>query len=163
MREIEFRGKRRDTGEWVYGDLSISKSWSKNTTPEYGICFDKEDINGYLNREWEGVRKETVGQYTGLKDRNGVKIFEGDIILWRHTESTGFFVKKNTVVVFDEGCFSTRMIDNFYPGDLAPNGSSLYAKCEWFDKIMKEFPRGNFFYVVIGNIHDNPELLEKGT
>jgi uncharacterized phage protein (TIGR01671 family) len=142
MREIEFRGKRRDTGEWVYGDLSISKVWSKNTTPEYGICFDKEDINGYLNREWEGVRKETVGQYTGKKDQNGVKIFEWDIVrLTSCMDETDF-----GEVYFDHG----EWLIGFFGGD--ESGPLYYLQdCENGPTLE-----------VIGNIHDNPELLEAG-
>jgi hypothetical protein len=81
MRDIEFRGKRKDNGEWVWGDLNHLA---------YGIVVINDNII---------VNDRTVGQYTGIKDKNGVKIFEGDIVM----DTDGNVAK----VWFDFGCFFT--------------------------------------------------------
>lgn len=110
MREILFRGKRKDNGEWISGGL---RQWSETSM---GIC-DRD-----LKRTFP-VRPETVGQFTGLKDRHGKKIFEGDIMR-----------NAGNVVEFCNGSFCVN-------GD---SPLSLWTNTE-----------------IIGNIHDNPELLNK--
>lgn len=136
MREILFRGKRVDNGEWIKGfycqvaDESDGGARIKQTilVPTF-LCQ-----SGFKQLE---VDSETVGQYTGLTDKNGKKIFEGDIIL---VDFDGFPIYKREISFNQD--VSAYVLWNgtkskFYPMSEAPK---KYSK-------------------VIGNIYDNPELL----
>ncbi len=120
MREILFRGKRKDNGEWICGDLV--HWWGRHNT--------KPDIQIYNNVQRFNVIPETIGQYTGLTDKNGKKIFEGDIVNF-----DGILYH----IVFVSGCF--RICKN---NQFSYTLHNLYPSLE-----------------VIGNIHDNPELLKE--
>jgi uncharacterized phage protein (TIGR01671 family) len=138
MREILFRGKREDNGEWVEGfligryDPMQKEHIIKNAFIDNGTCFYDPDK----------VIPETIGQFTGLFDKNGKRIFEGDIVKLEEDVRT-FFRIRNGEVSFIGGSFLVG--DNGY--NLL---STLYALTNQ-DGIL----RGE----VIGNIHDNPELL----
>ena len=161
IREVIFRGKRTDCEAWVEGDLLHYESG------EMAICkgFSKY---GYEATEIIGRYKvipETVGQYTGLIDKNGVRIFEGDIFkfddeVWESsytscgTEYDSFAVENYGVVGFDEDMARFDFIkykfnENSVEADLHKNHDIDFSEfvCE---------------LEVIGNIHDNPEILKGG-
>lgn len=136
-REIKFRGKRIKNGEWVYGSLLL---WSD------GDATILQNNDGNNNAVWKReVDPSTVGQYTGLKDKNGKEIYEGDIMFLSDRGS-----HKEEVIV-EHGLYGW----TFYNPKTATfysDGSHTYYAVENY-RFM--FGTG----VCIGNIHDNPELL----
>ena len=138
MREILFRGKRADNGEWVEGVFS-PYNWNlfgeREEKPQIIIFSENEDFDGL----WCEVLPETIGQYTGLTDKNGKKIFEGDILKGCYDEDNP--EEYTVVVVFWDNGWRIQQ-DNRIPDPLEEYDGRI---CE-----------------VIGNIHDNPELLKGG-
>lgn len=176
MREILFKGKRTDNGEWVEGCLLQDR--------DLGICqiefFDYYYDQDGLQRDYcqHLVLPETVGQYTGLRDckrteeyPEGQRIFEGDILKQKTTPE---FAKVNTfewehygIVRFgyydwdegEAGCSSSGWyIEPLKSVSIKPKDylvGNIQAGLNYFDVLDKYHPME-----VIGNIHDNPELLE---
>lgn len=123
MREIKFRGKRLDNGEWVYGDLIHDN---------IGGCYIYPIECDNLYKE-NAVLPESVGQFTGLHDKNGKEIYEGDILRDPHSGEVGVVE------------WSTMWLQYWFSTCNSPSKEGL-----------------PFFvalgYAVVGNIHDNPYL-----
>ena len=150
MRDIKFRGKEIDTGKWVYGGLfkepAPPQCFEKTLEDKYWIVYPDPRYMPDWNLPYQMVRtdvdKETVGQYTELKDENGKEIYEGDIIkiidIEYHTEHIA-------IIEFLEASFILHMLKGEFAGDILGADNWLSEEKE-----------------VIGNIYDNPELLEEG-
>lgn len=133
MREILFRGKAYVSNEWEYGVPVFSGLNNELTFMKQMHSYDHQVI------------PETVGQFTGLTDKNGKKIFEGDIVKYKNTDGIKFNGVRLTVigkVVYNEKTASF----------------AIYGKDKIGAKHCDYFPIKNV--EVIGNIHDNPELWE---
>ena len=133
MREILFRGKRLDNGEWVYGyyvhigPVSCQRAY---IIPEYTSAIYVKEVD-----------PSTVDQYTGLMDKNYKRIFEGDIV------STDI-ARPYLIVEFRDGCFMFNCNDG---------GKDYYdIMLPILEDAQTEYKYGE----IIGNIHDTPELLE---
>lgn len=136
MREILFRGKRVDNGEWFYGVPTID---SRGQTVIVENVFDCDEYN-CRGASCLYVDENTIGQYTGLTDKNGNKIFEGDIVNvnTKKDETHNMYKGRHLVIRFDE-----------YHRFVA-SGRLEYPLCNHYE------------WEAIGNIHDNPELLKVG-
>ena len=146
MREILFRGKRVDSGEWVQGclvfieasnvkttDGKINKSVCCITKPYFPFEITVNDADN-LDLALYRIIPETVGQYTGLTDKNGKKIFEGDIV--------------------------DILTENGEIGVIAYNDGGFLVEADTFCVTFQDNINGTDVEI-IGNIHDNPELLEE--
>jgi uncharacterized phage protein (TIGR01671 family) len=131
MREYLFRGKGIDNGEWVYGDL-----WC-NPYGKRKVCI-VSPINDQGTTGGNAVNPETVGQYTGMLDKNGTKIFEGDICNFSNRSD----IDNYGVVVYDAD--ETEFGIDY--------GSTYLGLGRHYHSRDVE---------VIGNIYDNPELLKE--
>ena len=141
MREILFRGKRVDNGEWEYGAyIKATRHWHKRGIHEDWICSSVLQNGGYLNMVSKyPVTADSIGQYTGLTDKKGEKIFEGDVLNFVWFSSFGVARDDRGVVRYD---------DEFCAFCVTSNAGGTWA---WSEVEHAE---------VIGNIHDDAYLME---
>ncbi len=153
MREILFRGKRTDNGEWVNGGSIIQfieDGVRSFYMPQYNeICTSThdaftDDILGFEDCRFYKVGGETICQYTGMEDINGVSIYEGDIV----------------VSLYNGKSYPVRFGEYTYIDDWGDEQSA----CGWYTESDEEGNEAigcpNEWATVIGNIYDNPELLK---
>ena len=167
MREILFRGQTRKNGEkvematgekvpghWVYGGIFPG-------TGDYSIIYGGETEK---DLERHVVYSETVGQYTGLTDKNGRRIFEGDIVRYTFDSpddptatENGLKVRTGRIFWSDwRASFSVTAGRNL--STAINNDVAVYVR----GRQVYEYVRGANTVEVIGNIHDNPEMLKGG-
>ena len=135
MREIKFRARHKETGKWYYGSSLITDI---NQGDEYTLTLSLFWLQ--IEKGW--LDPETVGQYTGHNDKNGVEIYEGDIVSfgeWSNQKSHPGLCLHKVVWNEEDACFSTYEARETMTYGLDP------------------------FSEVIGNIYENPELLEVTT
>lgn len=140
MREIIFRGKSKNDGEWICGG-AVHQTDCYGDEVDRWFIIDGTETFDYDIGEPIRVISETIGQYTGLTDKNGKKIFEGDIV-----KCISSFDAKDMVVIFEAAEFHLVDCQRY----------KNYTECCGY----RHF--GTLETEVIGNIHDNPELVEGG-
>jgi uncharacterized phage protein (TIGR01671 family) len=132
-RVIKFRGKRVDNGEWVYGYLYVDCRYRKNGHHYIRLTDSSDTLE---------VIPETIGQFTGLLDKNGREIYEGDI------------EKEGDVVIYCTDCLSFQLA--WYDDESKQFTCHCCDGNFYLRDYMEEHEEG---LEVVGNIHDTPELL----
>ena len=135
MRDIEFRGKRREDNQWVFGNFvnGLFEGWAsiiRKADADKGQPFEEQDVD-----------VNTIGQFTGMHDVNGKKIFEGDIVVINTKDNCGNMNGFTGIVVYNITNFELQNIEDMEVYE----GLSFYEESD---------------FVVIGNIFDNQGLLE---
>lgn len=137
MREILFRGKRSDNGEWVEGQYYKREYCYGDPSVRHYIITSTETLDYDQALEYHIVDPKTIGQFTGLFDKNDKKIFEGDVLAWEMwLDSDNPAHKKLVWVEFLNGQFIIRLLED----GMRHKTMSLYVEREYL--------------TVVGNIYD---------
>ena len=143
MREILFRGKRKDNGEWVEGSLYESNDNRLYVIPKQTLWITKSD--GDTMRSVYGAHdiiNSSIGQFTGLTDKNGIKVFEGDIIEEGYNNMADRWVTNRWIVKWNQ----IQMAWMCYSDERSPYPTRANVICTNKNVIK-----------VVGNIYDNKE------
>ena len=147
MREIKFRAKGLIDNQWHYGSYVYTND-DKNNPFSSGPFKENHHIIQYIPVDWNlggwepiEIDPNTLGQFTSLKDKNGKEIYEGDIIAFNWKNCDGVDITDLLEVRFVRGVFAF-----LWDGDLDHEANVVSPTHEWAD--------------VIGNIHDNPDLIK---
>jgi len=138
-RIIKFRGLRADNGDWVFGMLC----YFVNMDGVKSLCIQSDIANPMGTYPLFDVNPATVGQFTGLTDSEGVEIYEGDIIS----------INKNSAIGFNFNLGSVLRVGFFEGGFMGYTQDGLNVSCRPLNMLSD--------IKIIGNIHTNPELMEK--
>ena len=137
-REIKFRAKDKRTGEWCVGELHLSSK----------VPHIHSDVLSSIP-----IDPDTVGQFTGLKDKNGKEIYEGDIIYSEFADGSncmflvGWNNKLSCFGIMDEYGYQSKQLGYDFP--------------EFDNRLFIEVLKNSKIFKIIGNIYDNPELLKE--
>ena len=150
MRTIKFRGKRLHDGKWVYGYLL-----GHDTLPCMAIVTMNNTHKSVINKTTTSVEPDTIGQFTGLYDKDGKEIYEGDILRYSAKDK------------FDEENFVSFEVF-WHDNDCADNHVGWQMDRRHFHgnicgarELSRFLPKYTKKMVIIGNIHDNPKLIEQ--
>lgn len=156
MREIKFRGQRIDNKQWIYGSLSVEYDGSCSISYWESKLFEPENNYSEMVCVWHDVIPETVGQFTGIEDKNGIEIFENDILKcydYSALDETWLLDKIHTgIIEWTSPIYTLRV-----PGKIVYDTPCVKSYSEdvylnyWDNSENKE---------VLGNIHETPELLK---
>ena len=155
IREVIFRGKRLHDNKWIYGNFVSDCEGNPHIIEPRFFCEDGHHLQYEDNTDTPVfIIPETVGQFTGLTDKNGRKIFEGDILDVSSDVAYGGVAVHRLgyfVVEFHNGCFMKSALDD--------------PQLSFFDNAKR---KGLYHFIstdihkIVGNIHDNPEILKGG-
>ena len=155
IREVIFRGKRLHDNKWIYGNFVSDCEGNPHIIEPRFFCEDGHHLQYEDNTDTPVfIIPETVGQFTGLTDKNGRKIFEGDILDVSSDVAYGGVAVHRLgyfVVEFHNGCFMKSALDD--------------PQLSFFDNAKR---KGLYHFIstdihkIVGNIHDNPDILKGG-
>lgn len=169
MKEVLFRGKTVDTNEWIQGSLVRALGYLDEDEKFFIIPEDALYYNHGEFDEVKEVRRETVGQYTGLIDKNKKKIFEGDIVKAKHTWLSRLKKDLSKIPYKGYGAKAVNGYMNYFDLEYFRNYEIIFKpdkQCLMIKnkKVYHYLCKTSVSYhevEVIGNIHDNPNLLDE--